>query len=180
MKFCCCAGPAPGVIVPVPVVSKTVVAADTEIVVKPPSMPSMATKFGFMAAVPHDPTRSPVNGTIRALLTVVGSTIGTPSIRRIRRQRHPVGRFGDIPDLKPRSGTPIFLLIYHYTVFTTLSLNVVPDADWQFIVRIKQQHMSAVLRSSFDRLPFHLKSSASLPSMALCRTIPRSKTSYAS
>src|SRR5438445_9294546 len=75
MAFCCCVGPAPGVIDPDGPVRAIVVAADKEIVAKPPIMPSMATKLGFMAAVPHDPVRSPVFGMISALLTVFGSAI---------------------------------------------------------------------------------------------------------
>jgi hypothetical protein len=66
-------GPVPGVnVAPAGSVRVNVVAAERAIDVTPPSMPSTEFMFLLMAVVPHAPGRSPVFGTFKNLLTVLG------------------------------------------------------------------------------------------------------------
>lgn len=74
--FWLCVGPPPGVnAAPDGTVSAIVVALDSVSVAKPPKIPSSADIFALTAAVPQEPTRSPVKGAVKFLFGVSGSEI---------------------------------------------------------------------------------------------------------
>src|SRR4029077_19248861 len=64
-------GPEPGVSEAPLLVKVIVVALENDRLRTPPNIPSMTWKFGFNAAVPQAPARSPVLGTVSPIFEVV-------------------------------------------------------------------------------------------------------------
>src|ERR1700677_1694892 len=85
--LCACVGPAVGVAVNPAGTVNTTLAFVRETVVTPPNIASIATKSGLRAPVDHVPGKSPVFGTIKARVRVVGSVISYPPSNAWRRRQ---------------------------------------------------------------------------------------------